>query len=144
MVTIRNTRPWLLLLRTEKLIYTPPVTISNMHEKEAILAKNIKEFYTEANAAMQRKAYNSATSLFFKALAVLADWLILKKEGFIPKNHAERFRILQMKYPEIYQILDKDFPAYQESYTLTLTKEIAEVIKGDVRKVAKKTGFALD
>lgn len=109
-----------------------------------LLAKNIKEFYSEGNNALQRSAYNSAASLFFKALAVLADWLILRKEGFIPKSHTERFRILELKYPEIYQVLDKDFPAYQESYTISLTKEKAEVIKGDVRKVAKKAGFNLD
>lgn len=115
-----------------------------MNEKEAILAKNIKEFYGEGNNALQRGAYNSATSLFFKALAVLADWLILHKEGFIPKSHTERFRILELRYPEIYKVLDKDFPAYQESYTITLTKETAEVIKNDVKNVAEKAGFELD
>lgn len=115
-----------------------------MNERETILAKNIKEFYNEGNNALQRGAYNSATSLFFKALAILADWLILHKEEFIPKSHTDRFRILELRYPEIYKVLDKDFPAYQESYTITLTKETAEVIKSDVKKVAEKTGFELD
>ena len=93
---------------------------------------------------MKRKAYNSATSLFFKALAVLADWVILRKEGFVPKSHADRFRILEQKYPQIYELLDKDFPAYQESYSISLTKEKAEVIEKDVQKVAEKAGFKLD
>lgn len=115
-----------------------------MNEKEELLAKNIKEFYSEGNNALQRGAYNSATSLFFKALAVLADWLIMHREGFIPKSHTERFRILELKYREIYEVLDKDFPAYQDSYTITLTKETAEVIKNDVKKVAEKAGFELD
>ena len=107
-----------------------------MDEKEALLANNVKEFYAEGNNAMKRKAYNSATSLFFKALAVLADWVILRKEGFVPKSHADRFRILEQKYPQIYELLDKDFPAYQESYSISLTKEKAEVIEKDVQKVA--------
>ena len=115
-----------------------------MDEKERLLAKNIREFYTEGNNALKRAAHNSATSLFFKALAVLADWLILCKKRFIPKSHAERFRILEQNYAEIYVLLDKDFPAYQESYSVKLTKETAEAIKDDVKKVAKKVGFKLD
>jgi len=115
-----------------------------MVSKEELLAKNIKEFYSEGNSALMRSSFNSATSLFFKALAVLADWLILYKEGFIPKNHADRFRVLELRYPEIYQLLDKDFPVYQDSYSLVLTKEIAEALRNDVKTIAKKTGFELD
>ena len=102
----------MLLLRTDKLKYRLSVTNSNMDEKENLLGKNIREFYAEGRNAFERGAYNSATSLFFKALAVLADWLILHKEGFIPKSHAERFRILKQKHPGVYEVLDKDFPAY--------------------------------
>lgn len=115
-----------------------------MVSKEELLAKNIREFYSEGNNALKRSSFNSATSLFFKALAVLADWLILHKEGFIPKSHTDRFRILEQKYPEIYQLLDRDFPAYQDSYNMVLTKEIAEALKNDVQTIAKKTGFNLD
>ena len=115
-----------------------------MPTKEELLASNIKEFYGEGMNALKRKAYNSAASLFFKALAVLADWHILLKEGFIPKSHTDRFRILEQKYPQIYALLDKDFPAYQESYSISLSKETAEVIENDVRAVAKETGFKLD
>ena len=113
-------------------------------DKKELLAKNIREFYREGNNALQRKSYNSAASLFFKTLAVIADWHILQKEGFIPKSHTERFRTLEEKYPEIYKILDKDFPTYQDSYTISLLKETAEVIKDDVQKIAKKVGFELD
>ena len=119
------------------------VTYSNM-EKEELLAKNIKEFYAEANNALQRRSYNSATSLFFKALAVMADWLILRREGFIPKSHADRFRILEERYPDVYEVLDRDFPAYQDSYSIILTKETAEVLKDDVKNIAEKAGFGLD
>ncbi len=114
-----------------------------MDEKEDLLWRNIKEFYSEGKNAFERAAYNSATSLFFKALAVLADWLILQKDGFIPKSHAERFRILKQRHPEVYGVLDKDFPAYQDSYTISLTKETAEVMLKDVRETAKKIGFEL-
>ena len=115
-----------------------------MGEKEQLLEKNVKEFYTEGNNALKRNSYNSAVSLFFKALAVLADLIILLKEGYIPKSHTDRFKILKQKHFEIYKILDRDFPAYQESYSINLSKEVAEEIKNDVRKVAEKTGFKLD
>lgn len=120
------------------------VTNSNMDKKEELLAKNVQEFYSEGNGTLSRGSYNSAVSLFFKALAVLADLHILREEGFIPKNHTERFIILKQKYPEIYLIVDKDFPSYQDSYTINLSKEIAEELKEDVRKIAKKIGFELD
>ena len=112
-------------------------------EKEIFLAKNINEFYSEGINALKRNSHNSATSLFFKALAVLADWIILTKEGFIPKNHSERFRILEKKYLEVYHILDKDFPAYQDSYSISLNKSMAEVIKNDVERIAKMCKFKL-
>ena len=113
-------------------------------DKKDLLAKNVREFYREGNSALQRSSYNSAASLFFKALAVIADWHILLKEGFIPKSHTDRFRILEQKYPEIYKILDKDFPAYQDSCSIGLRTETAEVIRDDLQKVAKKVGFELD
>ena len=104
-------------------------------EKEKILIKNAKEFYGDAMLAESKKHYNSSVSLFFKSLAVLADLYILRKDGKIPSNHSERFRILETKYPDIYRILDKDFPYYQDSYSIELNKEINEVLKKDVKEL---------
>ena len=115
-----------------------------MNAKEELLAKNIREFYAEGNNSLKKGSYNSAASLFFKALAVLSDIIILREKGFIPKSHAERFRILEQSYPEVYAIIDKDFPSYQDSYSLSISRGVAEVIKNDVHKIAKKAGFKLD
>ena len=73
-----------------------------MNQKEAYLQRNIREYYSEGNNVLGRGSYNTAVSIFFKALAVLADFIILADEGFIPKSHTERFRILKTRYPEIY------------------------------------------
>ena len=100
-----------------------------MDSKEGILSKNIREFYAEGNSSLKKGSYNSAASLFFKALAVLSDMVILQQKGFIPKSHAERFRILEQSYPDIYAIMDKDFPLYQDSYSLSISKALAKVIK---------------
>ncbi|MEW5896553.1 MAG: hypothetical protein AB1668_02580 [Nanoarchaeota archaeon] len=34
-------------------------------------------------------------------------------------------------------MMDKDFPIYQDSYRLKISKEVVEVIERDVNKVAK-------
>lgn len=85
---------------------------------EEFLLENIKEFVKEADKSKKDCSYNSAVTLLFKAIAVMTDLFILKKEGFIPKNHTERFRLLKTKYPEIYMILNKDFPVYHKAIEL--------------------------
>jgi hypothetical protein len=112
--------------------------------QEEFLIENIKEFVGEAKEAKLNKAYNSSVTLFFKALAVSCDLYILRKEGFIPKNHTERFEILRAKYKDIYQILNKDFPVYQQSYRLKLGKEYAQVLEKDAKKLIKITEINIE
>jgi HEPN domain-containing protein len=112
-----------------------------MDEKEKFLIENAKEFLTKAKEADNDKAYNSAVTLYFKAIAVLVDLFVFRREGRIPSNHAERFRILERKYSTLYRIMDKDFPIYQQSYQLRLGKEYSEVLRKDVEKVIRFTGI---
>ena len=112
--------------------------------KEEALLENVMEFITEARAAKERGSYNSATTLFFKALAVLIDYHLLKQEGFIPSNHSERFKLLKEKYLILYRILDKDFPLYQNSYRLKMTPSTVEVLENDVNKIASIIKIKID
>ncbi|MEK6826374.1 MAG: hypothetical protein AABX08_01825 [Nanoarchaeota archaeon] len=112
-------------------------------DEERILLENVKEFIKDAQKAKSGGSFNSATTLFFKALAVLVDLFILKKEGFVPSNHTERFKLLKEKYTILYRIMDKDFPIYQDSYRLKIKREIVEVIEQDVREVAKIVGIEI-
>ncbi len=109
-----------------------------MSEKEKILRENIEEYYNLGLIAFDGKQFNSATTLFFKALAALTDLFILKKEGNMPSSHQKRFRIVKEKYPKIYYILDKDFPFYQDSYTNKMDYETAKILKDDVEKLKKE------
>jgi len=109
--------------------------VENKIEKELI--DNINEFYNSAVKAEQENKYNVSVTLFFKALAVLADLYIFKKQGKIPSSHSERFRILEEKYPDIYRLLDKNFSFYQDSYGIKLNKEICEVLKNDAEQLIK-------
>src|SRR3989338_10154693 len=111
-----------------------------MSEKEEILKENSAEYVEFGERALKENRFNSATTLFFKAISAEVDLFILKKEGFVPSSHTQRFRIVQEKYPEIYEIIDKDFPFYQDSYTKKMNKEIVEIFKEDVERIRKIIG----
>ena len=106
-----------------------------MNEKEKILTDNFNEYFSLGLEAFKKGKYNAATTLFFKAIASLCDLYILKKEGIVPSSHSDRFRILEEKYPEIYAIIDRDFPFYQDSYTKKIDRESSELLKDDIKKI---------
>jgi hypothetical protein len=112
-----------------------------MSEKQEILINNFKEYFSIGLDSYNNKKYNTATTLFFKAIAALCDLFILKKEGYIPSSHKNRFRILEEKYIDVYNIADKDFPFYQDSYTKKMTKEDALILKNDIEKLKKIIKF---
>ena len=64
-----------------------------MDEKEEILIENFEEYFESGLNAFNKNKYNSATTLFFKAMISLCDLYILKKEGSAPSSHTNRFRI---------------------------------------------------
>jgi len=110
------------------------VVLYNMNSKETILQENYEEYYESALYALQQKKYNTATTLFFKALVALCDLFILRNEDFIPSSHTKRFRLLKEKYPKMYEIIDRDFPFYQDSYTQKMDRETANLLKEDVKE----------
>ncbi len=126
---------------TKNLKYGICVVYYNMGEKEEILLENFNEYYTQGSNAFKKGKYNTATTLFFKAIAALCDLFILRKEGYIPSSHTARFRILEEKYKEVYHIADRDFPFYQDSYTKRMDKESAELLKEDAEKIKKTLGI---
>ncbi|MFH1849359.1 MAG: hypothetical protein ABH879_04175 [archaeon] len=111
-----------------------------MDERGAILTENVEEYYSEANKALKNQKWNTATTLYFKAMAALCDLFLLKKEGSIPRSYTHRFRILE-KYKEVYNIIDKDFPFYQDSYTHRMDKETAELLKEDVDRIKEIANY---
>lgn len=112
-------------------------------EKENVLKKTAKEYFCSAEDEYKKERYNSAVVLYFKALVALIDIYIFQKTGNTPSSHTERFRITQNNFQDVYDLLDKDFPFYQDSYIHFMTKELAEVIKNDVKIMAEKTKAGL-
>ncbi|MFO8015572.1 MAG: hypothetical protein R6U32_00560 [Candidatus Woesearchaeota archaeon] len=127
---------------TKNFKYKLFVTYCNIGSEE-LLSENIIEFVKTAARAKENGSYNSAVTLFFKALAVICDLHILKKQGFVPKNHTERFRVLRADYRELYHIVNKDFPLYQQSYKLRVGREYADVLENDTEQAAKITGIKI-
>jgi len=114
-----------------------------MEDPEKILLDNVREYWKNALSAEQNNEFNTSVTLFFKTLSALADIYILRKEKHIPTSHANRFRTLETKYPEIYRILDRDFPFYQDSYKSKLDMETSNMLKQDVKKLSRILGIEL-
>ena len=108
-----------------------------MDDREKILRDNFDEYFHLALKVFDEQKYNSATTLFFKAIVALCDLFLLKGEGRVPSSHSDRFRTIEEKYPELYKILDSDFPFYQDSYTKKMDKESAGLLKDDIGKIKK-------
>jgi hypothetical protein len=111
--------------------------------KTEILEKTAREYFSSAEDEFKKNRNNSALVLFFKALVALIDLYILQNIGKTPSSHTERFRIVQEDFPEVYDLLDKDFPFYQNSYIQIMSRELVEVIKNDAKIMAEKTKIKL-
>ena len=72
------------------------------------------------------------------ALFVLLDLLIFNKRRSTPKDHTERFRILQRDFPEEYELLDRYFEVYRSTYSTTIDKNTCEEIRNYVTKTMAK------
>lgn len=107
--------------------------------KEEILIKAGKEYFYSGNDEFNKGRYNSAVVLYFKALISFSDLYVLQKTGDTPSSHIDRFAITKEQFPEVYDLLDKDFPFYQSSYVQIMSKELVEVIKDDAHIMAEKT-----
>lgn len=99
---------------------------------------NARRFLKSSNILYLDKDYTSATILLFKALFGFIDHILLINEGKVPKDHTERFRMIDKKYPDIYLILDKYFKIYQDTYSLQINKETYDVINKNVEKIIEK------
>ncbi len=96
------------------------------------LLKNVDEFLESGEDNLKKKRFNAAVSDFFKAIVILCDYLIYREIKAVPKNHAERFSILETHFKEIYGEVSLLFKTYTKSYNLRLSE--ADAIK--LRKYA--------
>ena len=102
------------------------------------LLNNIKMPLNSASLVYSTRDYTSATILYFKTLFAVLDYLILLTKGKSPKDHTERFKILQINFPEEYKFLDSHFSIYRDTYSTTIEKEKCDKVKENVERILKK------
>lgn len=107
-----------------------------MADKEIIL-KNFKEYLEMAEYAYLKKKYNSAVTLYYKALVELCDLELLNKINKIGANHTERFQLLEQTSPKLYSIASKMFRYYRDSYSKEISPTIAGLIKENVERIKR-------
>lgn len=96
-----------------------------------------KEFFEWAERAYKEKSYTVAVSNYYKALAELCDYFLLKTTGFNPSNHSERFRLLHRNIPTLYKIADELFKFYRKTYSHISDQKNADFVRSKLIEAKK-------
>lgn len=109
-----------------------------MADYQEILKENVRSFLASDDLIYNRRDFTSATILYFKALFSCLDIVILRKTGKVPKDHSERFRILETLDFNLYKILDELYPIYRDTYNLILDEKICKKVKKNVKRIIEE------
>jgi len=102
--------------------------------------KKAKNFYILGNIAEKLGMLSEAASNYFKLLSALNDHK-LETKNLRAKDHAERFNLLKINFPKLYEITDKLFAVYRRTYTEELDKEEILRLRNSVEEVFKYVGI---
>lgn len=103
-----------------------------------ITKEQILIFKKSADTLHNIKDYTSAIILYFKTWFAIQDFILLEKIGQSPKDHNERFRLLEKYFPKAYYELDKEFFTYRDTYSKIMNYEDCERIKKIVENEINK------
>ena len=102
------------------------------------LLQNIRTIVSSAEIVYANKDYTSATILYFKVLFGITDFILLREQGKAPKDHTERFRMLEVSNKDIYEFLDKYFKVYRDTYSILIDKQTCDKVRENVKKFINK------
>ncbi len=105
------------------------------------LLKNFDEFIKSAERDLNEKMYNPAISSYFKAIAILCDYVIYKERGLLPKNHRDRFLFLEVHHKDAYHLISPLFKEYTDSYNVRIQRTQVLRLRECVEKL--KQDFAI-
>jgi len=91
------------------------------------LLENADEFLIAGVENFAKSRYNVAASDFFKSIVIFCDYLIYYQIKRLPKNHNDRFNLLNIYFKDIYETVSNLFKVYVDSYNLKMKK--GDVIK---------------
>jgi len=110
-----------------------------------MITKNqILIFKKSADTLYSAKDYTSASILYFKTWFAIQDFVLLEKVGRSPKDHRERFRLLEKEFPDVYRELDKEFSTYRDTYSKIVEKEDCDRIRRIVENEIKDKSIDKD
>jgi len=109
-------------------------------EKE-IIKKNFEEYFEIAKYSFSKGKFNTAVTLYYKALVELCDLELLRKLNKIGANHTERFGLLKTASPLLYKTASKLFRFYRDSYNKEINETIAKLVREEVEN-ARRTVLA--
>ncbi|MBU3896448.1 MAG: hypothetical protein KJ697_00750 [Nanoarchaeota archaeon] len=102
------------------------------------LLNNVKRIHKSAEMVYSSEDYTSACILYFKALFIVLDYIILISGKELPKDHTQRFRILEKSFPAMYGVLDKIYPIYKNSYSTSISKKNCDEARAYVNRLIKE------
>jgi uncharacterized protein (UPF0332 family) len=101
------------------------------------LENTFLEEYEGGVEQLVKERYKNAVILLSKSIFALCDVIIYLKLNKLPKNHSERFRILEEYFEDIYSIVDNIFSHYTDAYSKPVLKETCIKIKNAIHKITK-------
>lgn len=108
---------------------------------EQLLKDGFKEFFEGGLDEENKGRFKLAVTAYFKAITQICDLAILRKKGYAPSNHTERFRLLETDNPIIYTSVDRIFKTYQDTYSKPISKESCIIIKNEIKNIIRNAGL---
>ncbi len=107
-----------------------------MNQKEE-LQNTFLEEYSAALLLKDAQKIKSAVILLSKALFALCDYIIFTKYQKLPKNHTDRFRILEIKEKTLFLDVDSVWSKYTDTYSKPSTEESFILLSNTIRRIIK-------
>mgnify|MGYP005641582211 CR=1 FL=1 len=108
------------------------------------LKSTFQEEYSAAQILKQHQKTKSVTILLSKSLFALVDYIIYQEFQKLPKNHSERFRILEQKFPEIYLLVDRVWSSYIDAYNKPAQEKSIKMLEGVIDEIINQQKIPKD
>lgn len=112
-----------------------------MVDQEGIIVAAVAEYLVSAQEAERKGRRKTATTLYFKVIAEISDFLLYRQILKVPTNHTERYDLLRRFFPDIYRRTSPLFRIYRKTYSQIVDQQDLEKVKNEALKLVKETGM---